>query len=158
MTSLSSTGPTGGERGGAASWRARFDAARATMAAARPSAMIESQIGAVERSLQEADGDRQTLGHAIVGIDPDRVTAELKAALRSGAGNDRLIASLRRRHETVNDLLNRLEQLDRADLGTRDRGRLGDSSLECEIHGAQSPLPVSVGSDSSAPHSLHDPT
>lgn len=112
MTSVSSTGPAGGDRGGPAPWRTRFDSARATILAARPSPMIESQVGAVERSLNEAETDRQALHQAIAGIDPARVGAELKTALRSGDGNDHLIASLRRRHETVSDLLNRLERLD----------------------------------------------
>ena len=79
----------------------------------RPGNMIEHQLAAVERSLVEADADRANLEQAVAGLDPERVTGELKAALRAPAVDQSLIDSLRRRHETVNDLLNRLDDLDR---------------------------------------------
>ncbi len=78
----------------------------------QPGHMIEHQLVAVERSLVEAEQDRANLGQAVAGLEPERVTAELKTALRSPGVDQGLVDSLRRRHETVNDLLNRLDALD----------------------------------------------
>lgn len=86
--------------------------ARSSILGDRPSPLITKQIDAVERSLAEAADDRARLEQATTALDPPKVTAELKAALRSPGADDSLIASLRRRHETVNDLLNRKERLD----------------------------------------------
>ena len=93
-------------------WRSRVGTARASILANRPSPMIEHQLEAVERSLAEAADDRDRLRRATAGLDPARVTAELKAALRSPDASEPLVDSLRRRHEMVNDLLNRSDQLD----------------------------------------------
>lgn len=93
-------------------WLRRVGAARSAILGDRPSPLIVQQIDAVERSLAEAADDRARLERATSDLDPPRVTAELKAALRTPGADEALVASLRRRHETVNDLLNRKERLD----------------------------------------------
>ncbi len=93
-------------------WQRRVDRARATILGNRPGDLIENQLATVQRSLSEAEGDRVHLHRTLSGLDQARVSADLKAALRSPDADPALVASLRRRHETVNDLLNRLDQLD----------------------------------------------
>ncbi|MEM9564042.1 MAG: hypothetical protein AAGA93_15590 [Actinomycetota bacterium] len=93
-------------------WQGRVDRARATILDNRPGELIESQLGTVQRSLSEAEQDRRHLHRTLSGLDQAKVSADLKAALRSPDADPALVASLRRRHETVNDLLNRLDQLD----------------------------------------------
>ncbi len=100
-----------GPGGLAEPWRSRVGSARSAILGNRPGPMIEQQLAAVERSLVEAADDRARLEQATANLDPATATAELKAALRSGAAEP-LVASLRRKHETINDLLNRKEQLD----------------------------------------------
>ncbi|MEL6983119.1 MAG: hypothetical protein AAFO29_11905 [Actinomycetota bacterium] len=109
---MAGNSPTPGQTGLPEPWQRRVGSARASILGDRPSPMIINQIDAVERSLGEAAQDRARLARATADLDPQRVTAELKAALRSPGADEALVASLRRRHETVNDLLNRRERLD----------------------------------------------
>lgn len=102
------SGPTDGR----APWQDRVDRARAVILGNRPGPVIENQLATVERSLVEAEGDRRHLRRTVADLQPERVSADLKAALRSPDVSDTLVTSLRRRHETVNDLLNRLDRLD----------------------------------------------
>jgi hypothetical protein len=92
-------------------WRLRFDRACEGIAHLRPNPETQQRLAAVEYSLVEAEGDRVRLVQAVERLDPERVAADLKRALRSGA-NDDLVLALRRQHETVNGLLNRIEELD----------------------------------------------
>jgi hypothetical protein len=78
----------------------------------RPTAEVSHRLGAIERSLVEADADRDGLVTVLAQLDPERASADLKRALRTPGTSEDLVASLRRRHETVNDLLNRLGDLD----------------------------------------------
>lgn len=92
-------------------WRSRVGRATATILGNRPSPMVQYQIEAVERSLAEAADDLERLATAAGTLDPATAAAELKAALRSTDASETLVASLRRRHESINDLLNRRDGL-----------------------------------------------
>jgi hypothetical protein len=69
----------------------------------------------VRRSVAEALVDRVRLQQVLAGLDPERATAELKAALRARSRPDEPdnphIAALRRRHETIAAVRNRLDEL-----------------------------------------------
>lgn len=71
----------------------------------------------IERSLTTAVDDRERLEQVLTDLDPERATAELKAALRSRSSPEDAdtpeITSLRRRHDTINALQNRLDELSR---------------------------------------------
>jgi hypothetical protein len=75
--------------------------------------MTEARLDQVEAALHAADGDLTAIRSALAHLDPERATAELKAALRAPSPSDHHISTLRRRHETVNTLANQLEDLTR---------------------------------------------
>lgn len=70
----------------------------------------------VSRTLTEASDDRTSLAASLQRLDPDRISSELKAALRARpdptAPDSDMIRSLRERHELQHRLIDRLEALD----------------------------------------------
>ncbi len=97
-------------------WSARIDTARAMLRDLH-GASFDDHLTAIDRALRTADLDRAELARAIRRLDPDRAAAELKAALRSRRDatgpDDPLVLTLRRRHESIHALQNRLDDLDR---------------------------------------------
>ena len=96
-------------------WERRVRAARALIESQGPPDWILTRLDAFHRAIADAVADRDRLRVGLGGLDADRAARELKDALRSqhaGAEHARLVNSLRRRFETINDLHNRLEALD----------------------------------------------
>lgn len=73
--------------------------------------MVE-RLDGLDRLLLDAEADHARIGAAVTGLDLDRATAELKAALR-GQGpsptpdQQRLAATLQARYESIHDLMNK---------------------------------------------------
>lgn len=94
----------------------RIDAARERLAGGPGgSASTDAVLADVRRSVAEALTDRFRLEQVLVGLDPERAATELKAALRArprpDAPDNEHIAALRRRHETIAAVRNRLDEL-----------------------------------------------
>ena len=101
-----------------APWRSRVDEARALIRSSESPSWVDGSLDEVDRSIDEiergllaAEADREKLAAAIAQLDPDRARRELKDALRSGAAAEDRLDMLRRRHDAVNDLMNRRERL-----------------------------------------------
>lgn len=100
-------------------WQPRLDAAWQLMArhgSERQRSESRRVLDRVSDALTEVSNDRASLAESIAQLDPDRVAAELKTALRARpdptAPDDSRITSLRQRHELNHRLLDRLEALD----------------------------------------------
>lgn len=93
-----------------APWRQRVTTARALIAHHRPDPATETRLDHVEAALDRAHRDQSAIRAALAHLDPQRVAAELEAALRASPRNDTLITTLRRRHETVHALHNQLDE------------------------------------------------
>lgn len=94
----------------------RLDAARERLAQGPGgSASTDAVLTDVRRSVAEALTDRARLQQVLIGLDPERATAELKAALRARARPDEPdnehITALRQRHDTIAAVQNRLDEL-----------------------------------------------
>ena len=94
----------------------RLDAARERLAQGPGgSVSTDAVLADVRRSVAEALTDRLRLQQVLAGLDPERAAAELKAALRARARPDEPdnehVAALRRRHETIAAVRNRLDEL-----------------------------------------------
>lgn len=77
-----------------------------------------ARLDTVETALESAVADRARVAEALTKLDPERAARELKDALRRaqtspGGPDDDHIATMRRRHETIHALRDRLEQIDR---------------------------------------------
>ena len=104
-------------------WKVRLDSARAQLkdSPAGDDGMI-SQIDTVELEVERASKAQAELAGALEGLEPDRIEAELKSALRVRSqladtsdghdDHDRLVRSLQRRRETMHELRDRSERLD----------------------------------------------
>ena len=122
-------------------WSARVAAARATVLRHAETTLRPERLDELERALHGAEADRAALLAAIEELGGDRVTEELKRALRDAsrrlggdAAADPHVASLRRRHETVNDLRNRVEDLARRiDATVADLELLAARSVELSV-------------------------
>ena len=97
-------------------WHDRLDRARRLIEQHHGDAVTLHRIDDVERSLADSLDDQTRLREAIRSLDPARATAELKEALRERpnptAPDTPLIVTLRERHESINELQNRLELLE----------------------------------------------
>lgn len=96
--------------------QARIDQARALVHEHADDPTIDARIDAVEVAVAATSADIERLGTAIARLDPERSSRELKDALRSqhlrpGSVSDDHIATLRGRHEAINGLENRREDL-----------------------------------------------
>jgi len=97
-------------------WQERFDRAKFLVLEHSADPGIDRRIDDVERSLVESIDDQSRLEAAIQTLHPAEATAELKQALRERrdptAADTPLIRTLRERHESINDLQNRLASLE----------------------------------------------
>lgn len=97
-------------------WRDRLDRARKLIEDHHTDASIQIRVDEVERSLTDSLGDQERLRVAIAALRPEEAASELKRALRQRpdptAPDTPLIVTLRERHESINDLRNRLEALE----------------------------------------------
>lgn len=131
-------------------WKRRAAAARDVIRGASTDPKTERRLDQLEKALTNAADDQERLREALTKMAPQRVTDELKGALRQRptptTPDDKLITSLRRRHEAINTLQNREEVLGDLiestliDLETLAAGSVelaflsdGDSSLEHEL-------------------------
>lgn len=93
----------------------RLDEARATIRRHAPASPALDVIDGVEASLEGAVGDCVRLEATIEQLNPTAATHQLKVALRQRpdvtAPDTAEIAALRRRHDTVHELMNRLHRL-----------------------------------------------
>ena len=98
-------------------WQARLDKAKDLILQHSTDASTVHRLNDVERSLLDSVDDQQRLRSAIEALRPEEAAAELKRALRHRptptAADTPLIRTLRERHESINDLRNRLESLER---------------------------------------------
>ncbi|HKY15541.1 MAG TPA: hypothetical protein VJM33_11510 [Microthrixaceae bacterium] len=97
-------------------WKQRVGQVRQIVVDHGDPATIAARLDELERALDHAEHDRAHLEQAITSLNPERVTRELKAALRErppvpGVPDDFTVATLRRRHDAVNELVNRREEL-----------------------------------------------
>lgn len=98
-------------------WQARFDQAKDLILRHSADASTRVRLDDVERSLVDSIDDQERLQSAIEALRPDEASAELKRALRERptptAPDTPLIRTLRERHESISDLQNRLDSLER---------------------------------------------
>lgn len=96
---------------------ARIEAARATVLRVAPESSALALIDDIQQAVATARADRARLREVLDGLDPDRATADLKQALRERPSpldpDTPHILALRRRHETVAEVRNRLDDLAR---------------------------------------------
>lgn len=97
-------------------WQDRLERARSLIEQHHGDSSTLRRVDDVERSLLDSLEDQQRLRNAIAALGPEQATAELKQALRERpdptAPDTSLIRTLRDRHESINDLQNRLETLE----------------------------------------------
>ncbi len=93
----------------------RIDAAKARLSRFAP-ASTEALIGDLRMAVADALADRERLRALIGELNPERIGAELKQALRErrdpSAEDDRRVASLRSRYESVSHLQNKLDEVE----------------------------------------------
>lgn len=93
-----------------------MDRARNLMLSYDRSDLTKLRLDEIEAALLQANEDKERLAHALAQLDPERVAAELKQALRSRpdptAPDTQVIATLRRRYESVHALQDRLVALE----------------------------------------------
>lgn len=97
-------------------WQDRVNRAKALIADHDATFLTRAtDVDRVDIALAQADADVARLDNAIVSLDAESATAELKAALRARPNptdpDSPLITSLRQRHETVTMLQNRRDDL-----------------------------------------------
>ncbi|MEM9464306.1 MAG: hypothetical protein AAGA90_02985 [Actinomycetota bacterium] len=94
----------------------RLAAARATIAAHGADARALTLIEEIDGAIEVARADQRKLESSLAALDPARAAAELKTALRRRssptAPDTPEIQALRRRHETINRLANRVDEIE----------------------------------------------
>lgn len=97
-------------------WKGRIDRARNLALSYDNSELTKLRLDEIEAALSQANQDKERLTDALAQLDPDRVAAELKGALRSRpdptAPDTPVIETLRRRYESVHTLRDRLDSLE----------------------------------------------
>lgn len=97
-------------------WKGRTDRARKLVLSYDNSELTRHRLDEIETALSQANRDKERLTGALAQLDPDRVAAELKRALRSRpdptAPDTPVIETLRRRYESVHTLQDRLDSLE----------------------------------------------
>lgn len=123
-------------------WRARFDAAATLIRSRQQPAWIEDRLADVEAALSAADVDVARLSRSIDHLDPASTTAQLKDALRTSnqrlptaqdVDGPRRLEALRRRFDTVNELMNRRSEIER---------RVADSLADLELLAVEAVRPA----------------
>jgi hypothetical protein len=96
-------------------WRQRFDAAEQIIRSKRPPEWVDDRLIDLEQALLAAHDDIERLTRSIGRLDPERVSRELKHALRNeqrrlptdaDRGDDKQVALLRQRYAAVNEMMN----------------------------------------------------
>ena len=106
---------------------------------------ILGQLDDVESAVWTADRDRIQLVETLTGLHPERASRELKEALRRNfespsEANKSLAHSLRMRHQSINALQDRIEELDRTiDKTIADVEALAASSAQLALRPTTSP-------------------
>ncbi len=100
-------------------WQQRFDSALRLIGEHVSDPSILRRVSDLEVSLVTADADRRRLEATLAQLDTERATRELKAALRRNLespspANEALVDSLKRRHESIHALQDRIELLERS--------------------------------------------
>jgi hypothetical protein len=120
----------------------RLDEARASIRRHNSTSPVLDVLDDVERSLESAVQDCVRLEQTIEQLNPTKATQDLKLALRmrpnANSSDSEQISALRRRHDTVHALMNRLSGL---------RGRMDRTLIDVDTMVAQSVTAV-VASDS----------
>lgn len=119
---------------------------------------ILRQLDDVEGAVWTADRDRIALTDTLAGLQPERAGRELKDALRQSfenpsEANTSLAQSLQLRHQSINALQDRIEELDRTiDKTTADVEALAASSAQLALRPTTSPALA----DEMMKHLAHD--
>jgi hypothetical protein len=97
-------------------WQGRVDRARDLIRRYDSGELTQLRLDEIEAALAQASEDRQMLAETLEQLNPDRVAAELKQALRSRPDptqpDTAIITTLRRRYESVHALQDRLGDLE----------------------------------------------
>ncbi|MDJ0497900.1 MAG: hypothetical protein QNJ89_08725 [Acidimicrobiia bacterium] len=142
-----------------------MDRARSLIVSYDGSELTRVRLDEIESALQQANQDKERLTDAIAQLDPARVAAELKAALRSRpdptAADTPVITTLRRRYESVHALQDRLVALEsRIEVSLVDieacAAAIIDSSLRAGGSAAMRPHLDSLHADALALAAAHD--
>lgn len=121
-------------------WRQRFDLAAQIIRSKRPPAWIESRLTDLEGALLAAQDDVDRLAESISRLDAERVSRELKQALRvehrrlptdAHGSHDRQVAVLRQRYAAVNEMMNQRRDTQR---------RITDSVADLELFAVEAQL------------------
>jgi predicted nucleic acid-binding Zn-ribbon protein len=114
-------------------WRTRFDEAVAMIRSRPQPDWVNDRLTDLEAALTAAHHDDQNLAKTIEQLDPSGTADQLKQALRAadqrlpmadGVDDERRIAALRRRYDTVNEMMNR-----RTDMAQRVLDSIADLEL-----------------------------
>ncbi|MGD9701094.1 MAG: hypothetical protein AB7Q42_03990 [Acidimicrobiia bacterium] len=145
-------------------WRPRVDAVRRTLRAHPSAHWLDGSIDDIERALATATDDQDRLHAALAQLDPTGTSDALKAALRQRSltrrGDEQVIASLQRRHLTIHQLHDRIEELQaRIDAAVTDLEHVVARSLVVTIDADTTHLDSELDrlrDDLSALESAHD--
>ena len=146
-------------------WRGRVDRARKLILSYDDSELTELRLDEIDDALVQANQDKERLAAALSQLDPDRVAAELKEALRSRpdptAPDTPVITTLRRRYESVHALQDRQVALEtRIEISLVDieacAAAIIDSSLRSGERAAMRSHLDALHSDALALASAHD--
>lgn len=93
-------------------WRERFERARSLVVAQQPPPWMVDRLAELDRLLVSAEDDHDRIGKAVAELDLDRATTELKSALRAQGpaptpDQQRLVATMQARYESIHDLMNK---------------------------------------------------
>jgi hypothetical protein len=119
-------------------WRDRFDEAAAMIRSRPQPDWIEDRIHDMATALTAAHSDLENLSKSIDQLDAAGTAAQLKQALReterrppmsTEADGERRVATLRRRYDAVNDLMNQRHELEQ---------RIADSIADLELLAVES--------------------
>lgn len=108
-------------------WERRLRDARRTIEEQRPPAFVLVQLDELTHAITTAQGERERIEEVARRVDVEAASRELKRALRSidpSPEHERLVASLRARHESAHAVANRVD-----DLGTAIERALVDLDL-----------------------------
>lgn len=146
-------------------WKGRADRARDLILSYDSSDLTRLRLDEIEGALLQASQDKERLADAVGQLDPERVAAELKQALRARSDptspDTPVIMTLRRRYESVHALQDRLVSLeDRIEMSLVDieacAAAIIDSSLRAGGSAAMRPHLDALHADALALAAAHD--
>lgn len=93
----------------------RIAAARELLQHGRDTALAAQVLDRVAEAIRSGEAERDRLDKVIVGLDPDKITGELKRTLRQRPSvtepDSAIVLALRRRHEALHRVANQRDQL-----------------------------------------------